>query len=338
MGFKDALTIIGGARISKMLDVIDDINNKTGKNKLAMFFDMLSCSVRYGAGYYDYQIFEFYNMKASERKTYMTRMKNKKLIMRLNNQDFSYIFDEKNVFDKRFKEFLGREVIDLKDIGFEEFERFVSGKEYFFAKPYIGESGKGIEKIKTADFKSTSEMYAYITSKEKNFGVIEEVIVQHPDVAKIYPCSLNCFRIVTLVDKGVPHILYAVFKMGNNGKFVDNLENGGLACSFDLEKGEINGQGHTSALVNYDAHPYTGIKFIGYKIPYVEQVKELVKKAALVVPEIKYVGWDVCITENGPAIVEGNDYPAYDFPQLPDPDKPRVGLLKKIQEVLPDFK
>lgn len=338
MGFKDITRMLGGATFGKMKECIDRVHEKSGKNRIATFFDIAQCSLRYGAGYYDYLIFEFYNMNAKQRKTYMTRVKNKKLISLLNDESFSYIFDQKNVFDKRFKDFLGREVIDLADIGYSEFEAFVKGKEYFFAKPYIGESGKGIEKIKVSDFESTKALYEYVTSKEKNFGVIEEVIVQHPQVAKIYPCSLNCLRIVTMVHNNQPHILYAVFKMGNNGKFVDNLENGGLACSFDLDNGVVNGQGHTSALVNYDAHPYTGIKFIGYKLPFCEEIKQLVKKAAMVVPEIKYVGWDVCFTENGPAIVEGNDFPAYDFPQLPDPDKPRIGLLSKVQKIMPEFK
>lgn len=338
MGFKDITRMLGGATFGKMKECIDRVHEKSGKNRIATFFDIAQCSLRYGAGYYDYLIFEFYNMNAKQRKTYMTRVKNKKLISLLNDESFSYIFDQKNVFDKRFKDFLGREVIDLADIGYSEFEAFVKGKEYFFAKPYIGESGKGIEKIKVSDFESTKALYEYVTSKEKNFGVIEEAIVQHPQVAKIYPCSLNCLRIVTMVHNNQPHILYAVFKMGNNGKFVDNLENGGLACSFDLDNGVVNGQGHTSALVNYDAHPYTGIKFIGYKLPFCEEIKQLVKKAAMVVPEIKYVGWDVCFTENGPAIVEGNDFPAYDFPQLPDPDKPRIGLLSKVQKIMPEFK
>lgn len=87
-----------------------------------------------------------------------------------------------------------------------------------------------------ADFKSVEELYKYVTNKEKNFGVIEEVIVQHPDAARIYPPSLNCLRIVTLVKDNVPHLVYAVFKTGNNGNVVDNLESGGLAAKFDMEK------------------------------------------------------------------------------------------------------
>lgn len=323
--------VLGGASFKKMSEKIDAIHEKTGKNRVKLFFDMLACSVKYGAGYNDYIIFEFYNMKAKERKTYLTRLKNKKLVTMLNDEKYARIFDEKNLFDKKFAEFMGREVIDLADIGYEEFEKFIDGKDEFFAKPYIGESGKGIEKIKVSDFKDIKELWKYIKRKDKNFGVIEEVVVQHPDAARIYPYSLNCLRVVTLVHDGKPNILYAVFKMGNNGGFVDNLENGGLACHFDLDKGEIIGQGHTSALINYDAHPATGIKFVGYKLPYMDEVKEMVKKAAMMLPEFRYVGWDVCLTPNGPAIIEGNDYPAYDFPQLPDPDKPRIGLLPKIE-------
>lgn len=323
--------VLGGASFKKMKAAINTVHEKSGKNKLLTFFDMLGCSLKYGAGYNDYIIFEFYKIKAKQRKTYLTRIKNKKLVTTLNDSRYSYIFDEKNVFDKKFKDFMGREILDLADIDYDEFKRFVHNKEDFFAKPYIGESGKGIEKIHVADFKSTDELYRYVKSPSKNFGVIEEVIVQHPDAARIYPDSLNCLRVVTLVNNGEAHILYAVFKMGNNGKFVDNLENGGLACHFDLDKGIITGQGHTSALVNYDAHPATGVKFVGYKLPFMDEVKEMVKKAAMVIPEFRYVGWDVCLTPNGPAIVEGNDYPAYDFPQLPDDDKPRIGLIPQIE-------
>lgn len=323
--------VLSGASFQKMQDAINVVHEKSGKNKVLTFFDMLGCSLKYGAGYNDYIIFEFYKIKSKQRKTYLTRLKNKRMVTELNDEKYSYIFDEKNVFDKKFAEFMGREIHDLAELDFEGFQKFIKNKEDFFAKPYIGESGKGIEKIHVADYDSIEELYQYIKNPEKNFGVIEEVIVQHPQAAKIYPDSLNCLRVVTLVNEGKPYILYSVFKMGNNGKFVDNLENGGLACHFDLDKGEIIGQGHTSALVNYDAHPATGIKFVGYHLPYMNEVKEMVKKAAMVIPEFRYVGWDVCLTPNGPAIVEGNDYPAYDFPQLPDDDKERIGLIPKIE-------
>lgn len=338
MGIKYLLRVCGGATFEKMKKAIATVHEKSGKNSVATFFDMIGCMIKYGAGYNDYVIFEYYNMKAKNRKTYMTRFKNKKFVMQQNDQSFSYIFDQKNVFDKRFKKYLGREVLDLAEIGYDEFAEFVKDKDYIIAKPYVGESGKGIEKLKKADFEDTKAFYAYVSDKSKNFGVIEEIIKQHPTLNEIYPCSLNCLRVVTLVVDGVPHILYSVFKTGNNGNFVDNLENGGLACHFDLDKGVITGPGHSSKLELFEAHPYTGVKFDGFKLPYCEEVKKMVKEAALEIPEFKYCGWDVCFTENGPAIVEGNDYPAYDFPQLPDADKPRIGFLATVQKYLPDFK
>lgn len=338
MDLKYLARVASGASFKKASEVINSVHEKNGRPKAAIFLDIVWCFVRYGAGYKDYNIFEFYNMKPNERATYMTRLKNRRLITKLNDQKYSYIFDKKNVFDERFKKYLGREILDLDGATAEKVEAFVKGKKNIFAKPYSGESGKGIEKLTVSDFKSQGELFEYLTNPQKNFGLIEEPIVQHEISNAIYPCAINCFRIVTLVWKGVPYIIYAVFKMGNDGRFIDNLDNGGIACHFDLEKGEICGQGHTQHLICYDEHPYTHVKFEGYKLPFIDEVKALVKEAALEVPEIKYVGWDVCLTPTGPIIVEGNDFPAYDFPQLPDPDKPRFGLYGKLKAAIPDFR
>ena len=338
MKIKYFFRVLSGATFGKMKTVVKRVHEKSGKNKILVFFDIIGCAIKYGAGYNDYLIFEFYNMKAAQRKTYMTRMKNKKFDMLCNDQKYTYIFDNKNIFDKRFAKYLGRETLDLAEADYERFAQFAKGKDVFFAKPNVGESGKGIEKLRAEDFADTQALWAYVTDKGKNFGVIEEALQQHEDAAKIYPCSMNCLRVATLVKDGKVHILYAVFKTGNNGNFVDNLENGGLACSFDLDTGTVTGRGHSSALELYDAHPYTGISFVGYQLPFHEEIKELVCQAAMEVPEMRYVGWDVCFTRNGPAIIEGNDYPAYDFPQLPEADKPRVGFLHTVQQVMPEFK
>ena len=77
----------------------------------------------------------------------------------------------------------------------------------------------------------------------------------------------------------------------------------------------------------------TGVEFEGFRPPCSKEAIELVKKAALVVPQVKYIGWDVCVTENGPAIIEGNNYAAYDLAQLPDEGKPQVGMLKQVRDI-----
>ena len=42
---------------------------------------MANCTLRYGSGYNDYVIFEFWNLNHKQRNTYMTRMRSKKFIM-----------------------------------------------------------------------------------------------------------------------------------------------------------------------------------------------------------------------------------------------------------------
>ena len=37
-----------------MKECIDRVHEKSGKNRIATFFDIVQCSLRYGAGYYDY--------------------------------------------------------------------------------------------------------------------------------------------------------------------------------------------------------------------------------------------------------------------------------------------
>lgn len=331
------LRIITGVRFKRLKNVIDDVAKKSSRSKLFIFFDMINCALRYGAGFHDYNIFAFYNLNHKQRKTYVTRVVNKKVISLCNNSDYSYIFDQKNIFDERFKKYLSREFLDLTKIDFEDFKKFIKNKDIIFAKPNIGESGKGIERLIKKDFKDLKEMFAYINNPHKRFGVIEEIIKQHPSLNKLYPLAINSLRIVTIVKDNKPNIVYAVCKMGNEGKFVDNIENSGIFCPIDLKTGKIIGPARSSKLINYDSHPYTKVKFTGYQLPYIKEALELVKKASLEIKEIKYVGWDVAITEKGPCIIEGNDYPGYDFWQLPEHTPDKIGLLPYYKKILPDL-
>ena len=318
---------------SRLVGYIDSVHKANGKPKLFIVIDMLWCTLLYGAGFSDYVIFEFYKIKHAQRKTYMTRLKNKKFVLEMNDPAYTEVFDEKNIFYKNFSEFLGRKFLDLGDASKEEVADFVQGKEYVIAKPNNGECGEGIEKIALSRFASAEEAAEYLKDPVKNFGVVEELLIQHPEMSRLYPHSVNCLRMVTLVkDDGTAKCLYAVLKTGNNGKFVDNLENGGYACHMDMSTGVVIGPGHTNRQDKVEVHPATGVAFRGFQVPNVKEAVELVEKAALVIPKVRYIGWDVCILPEGAAIIEGNNYTAYDFPQLPDDSVPATGLLKIIKD------
>ena len=62
--------------------------------------------------------------------------------------------------------------MDLENVTFEQFQKFMENKEIIFAKPNVGESGKGIEKLSKKDFKDLKEMFDYITNKYNNKSYI----------------------------------------------------------------------------------------------------------------------------------------------------------------------
>ena len=90
--------ILRGVRIDELKKSLDKARERSGRNRVSLFFDMLWCAARYGAGYHDYVMFGFYDMDGKHRKTYVTRIKNKKLITLLNDPDAADGFDRKTLF------------------------------------------------------------------------------------------------------------------------------------------------------------------------------------------------------------------------------------------------
>ena len=331
------LRILRGASFQKLNSVLNAVHEKTGKNKLSILLDILHCTKKYGSGYYDYQIFAFYDLTEEQRATYVTRTVSRDLNMFLNDPKYRDLFDDKVEFNRLFAKYVNRGCISLESATKDEVRAFMDGKESVFAKPKDGECGHGCELLRVADFADFDALYDYL--KNGGFHMVEDVIRQHPDVAKLHPSSVNCMRVITLLDDdGEPHCLYVVQKIGLNGSIIDNN------CMFtpvNLETGEMMYPAHSGDTVKgiiYHEHPNSHIPLVGYKIPFAKEAVEMCLKAATIVPQIRYIGWDVAITPNGPAIIEGNPYNAHDFWQLPPHTLDKIGMLPKIREIAPEFK
>ena len=100
--------VLTGVRFKKMNHMIDVVHQKCGQNNVRTFFDMLWCAVRYGAGYYDYTMFGFYDMTGAQRDTYLTRVRNKKVSNIMNDMAHDDDFDDKLLFNVRFAKYLRR--------------------------------------------------------------------------------------------------------------------------------------------------------------------------------------------------------------------------------------
>ncbi len=328
--------IISHASLGKMTQAVKTVHERSGKNKVKIFFDMLYCAKKYGAGYYDYQIFAFYNLSKEQRATYVTRLISKKFNTFMNDYDYAHFLENKDEFNKLYKKYLGRGFIQFQEATKDEVREFCSTREYLFCKMQDLECGHGCERIKISDFESFDKLYDYL--KEKDFCILEDNIEQHPALKKLYPNAVNSMRFITVLDKdGEPHLLYIVQKMGLGGSIIDN---NCLFTPVDPETGVMKYPAHSGDTLKgiiYEEHPDTHVKIQGYKIPFVKEAVQMVLEAAKITPQIRYVGWDVATTPNGPAIIEGNTYCAHDFWQLPPHTPDGIGMLPTIKKYIPEF-
>lgn len=311
-----------------MFEKIDSIHKKTGKSKLYIFWDMQKCARKYGAGYMDYDLFEMYNLTPAQRDTYITRGRNNDLVSKYNDKSYFHLFDNKDEFNELFKDYVKRDWIRVKETPKEDVIAFMQRHQEFMAKPADGSCGHGIEKINTSDYKSLDEIYSKLVEGNNNYE-LEEVIKQHPQVAAIYPDAINTVRIVTILKDGVVHVICAYFRIGN-GKYVDNFNSGGMVAPVNEVTGEVIDRAIDKKKNLYETHPQTGAKIKGFKFPDWDKAIAICKEAAKVVPQIRYIGWDVCFTPDGPVFVEGNPFPGHDIYQLPEHTPNKIGMMPKF--------
>ncbi len=316
----------------RMFMHINTIHKETGKNRFVMFFDMIWCIFRYSIGYLDYRVFGFAMIKGKNRKTFMNMNDNLVISRKLNNREFFPKFDNKVLFDEVFNDYIGREYLDLTKATAEDLKEFCKGKKTVFAKAVNDFGGQGITKEKITSDTDYYELYKRLTDNRQL--LVEETIVQHEAMNRLSPSSINTIRMVTLLNNGTVHFMYALVRMSNGSNCVDNICSGGMYVSIGQD-GVIRKPAFCDATgLYYDRHPYTDTVFNGFEIPMFKEAIEMCKKAALVEPHVGYIGWDVAITPTGPVLVEGNTLPSYDMCQNYGHIDNKTGIKPRFTDIL----
>lgn len=315
-----------------MPERINEAHQRSGKSRIVIFFDMINCALRYQAGYIEYVIYGMYDMNGSQRKTVLTAGKNNRYVAALNKKSDWDFFENKIKFLNTFREETARDFLDLTTASLDEFKEFISKHPTFMAKPFDGICGKGIEKISAAE---SDAQELYNTLKTSGQTLLEEVIIQHPELNKLNPSAINTIRIVTIVKDGIPHVVFAGLRCGRMGYVVDNFVAGGMTVPIDIETGVINNVAVDKVGNVFDIHPDTKTPFHGFRLPNWDAVIDLAKKAALRVESVKYVGWDIASTPNGPILVEGNHFPGQVLYQLKAQTPDKIGMLPAYEAVIP---
>ena len=123
------------------------LKKRSGKSRAWLMKDMLSCAVKYNAGYMDYKIAQMYKLNDEQRSTVITRGISNDIVRRMNNKEYWHYFDDKAEFNEQFKEWIPRKWIVVKeDTDPDELYALCRNQKEMIWKPLEGSSGQGIRK------------------------------------------------------------------------------------------------------------------------------------------------------------------------------------------------
>ena len=143
--------------------------------------------------------------------------------------------------------------------------------------------------------------------------IFESVVKQTKQFAAFNESSVNTVRFMTtLYPDGSARVIATFIKIGRAGKCVDNAGGGGnVDVCVDTETGEVK------YAIQYDGwrnikeiekHPDSGNQLNGVMIENWQAIKEEVRKFQQAFPYCKAAGWDIAITDDGPVVIEVNDF------------------------------
>jgi hypothetical protein len=216
-------------------------------------------------------------------------------------------------------------------------------------KPMTGSRGYGIRFL----FRRDTEFYLNEErlSEQRLRDLIGEMdgdlvacyVEQSPEMAALYPRTVNTLRLLTMwdIEQGEPFIASAMLRIGSSSSYpVDNLSQGGVSTIVDLETGELSKGAdyvrETGELTWHTHHPETRMRIEGMILPHWQQIRSNMLAFCRSMPFLRHVGWDLAITADGFKIIEGNHDPFMRNHQIHHPllADPRVVKFYKAHGVL----
>lgn len=287
-------------------DVYDKCRDHAQKYKvctLAVLFDYLHARFCYGFCGEDYFLNTTgYAMKNFQKKQFFTHKEWLKILKQFNDCKFTYILNNKVETLKYFSDFINHDWCYPKEHSEKQFNQFITKYRQIICKPISEEGGKGI-----GLYHLSVDWGGYKEFKENNY-LLEECIKQHPAMS-FNNTSVNTIRVYSVLDRqGKAHILKAVLRAGVGDSVVDNFHSGGVIYPVNVEHGFIESYGERRAeKKGVFIHPGTDIVMLGFKIPHWELMKRTVCQMAEMLPQVRYIGWDMVITPDGVDMIEANN-------------------------------
>lgn len=297
-------------------------HNDEGYGYFHLFLSMIYCSIVFKSAFDEFFIFRFYSKSFQERQQWACSGYMFEYQRKMNPLNSRKILDDKTLFYKHYGDLMIHSVGDIPDLSsnpnlLEKIYYNKAGKLVFKSKN--GQCGNSVYVCATNKFQ-INEIIPFM--KKEHWDLLEEYVIQHPDITRLSPFAVNTIRIVTQINKSGNVDILACRMRISGGANVDNFSHKshtGMAAAIDMQSGTIL----TPAVLKdnfskpISVHPKTGVPIVGFHIPYWKEVIQLAKNAALKEPQNKSIGWDIVVTESGPGLIEGNHNWNRDIYQMP---------------------
>lgn len=266
----------------------------------------------------EFFIFHYEDYDDAKRRSFVPEFDKNVFADMVNDKTQADVFLDKWSTYEHFKEFFGRDVLNIRhlsDLESDIFSQFVTKHPSFIMKPVFGTRGAGIEVFNTKSSDEAKEILKRLYNTGTTAMILEELIVQDDRLATLHKESANTLRVITIKYDDRVEVIRSYLRIGKGKSVIDNASAGGVFGVINVATGKIYAACDRFGNV-FEKHPDSNVNLIGFEIPYWEDVKELVKKAAEILPKVRYVGWDVAVTKTGCVLIEGNDKGRWSF-QIP---------------------
>lgn len=189
-------------------------------------------------------------------------------------------------------------------------------EEMLAIKLIAGSLGKGFYKVSYfnniffINDKKVSEKNIIDFLNELDNYIVTEYIKPHKEISTIYDKAPNAMRLLIANEDGDPKIISSYIRFGTeNSGMIEHIRSGGVMANIDLTNGNFgNGKIYRNGfLTDCLNHPDTGERIEG-KIPNWELILCKTKEIVEYVPQLKYGGYDIVVTDDGFRILEINSH------------------------------
>lgn len=202
-----------------------------------------------------------------------------------------------------------------------QLQELLRKKGFYFCKPYNGKCGRGIFNIQIDDVISINgevvgqdHAIEFLSAAFKDDYIIQEVLRQHPALSVLHDSSVNTLRIITARNKSSLQVEFVTgfIRMGIGGSITDNMAGGGIAAGIDFDTGYIKHYGYLfngEKSQRIEEHPTLHVPLDSIQIPHLSEAVQTSIRLHERLDDLRLIGWDVAITDDGVSFIEGNDAP-----------------------------